>query len=236
MTTLGYGDMVPATIMGKVVGGVCSLSGVLVIALPVPVIVSNFSRIYHQNQRADKRRAQKKARLARIRIVKNASGKALSSKKKAHEARMQAFEQGLLSFDSLKDDDIFEIQHRHLLQCLEKATERELTERDNTLFSDNLRISPAISPSTSQILLPPDNNVYSRWLDCCNSCFNRETNSTNRSLPTSSKESPYQPSKIDYKWRSADGQQAQQQRHQMDQRRKSKIIREASRLFSTSTF
>ena len=51
--------MVPATITGKIVGGVCSLSGVLVIALPVPVIVSNFSRIYHQNQRADKRKAQK---------------------------------------------------------------------------------------------------------------------------------------------------------------------------------
>lgn len=51
--------MVPETIMGKVVGGVCSLSGVLVIALPVPVIVSNFSRIYHQSQRADKRKAQR---------------------------------------------------------------------------------------------------------------------------------------------------------------------------------
>lgn len=51
--------MVPATIAGKIVGGVCSLSGVLVIALPVPVIVSNFSRIYHQNQRADKRKAQR---------------------------------------------------------------------------------------------------------------------------------------------------------------------------------
>ena len=51
--------MVPGTITGKIVGGVCSLSGVLVIALPVPVIVSNFSRIYHQNQRADKRKAQK---------------------------------------------------------------------------------------------------------------------------------------------------------------------------------
>jgi len=54
-----YGDMVPRTVVGKVVGGVCSLSGVLVIALPVPVIVSNFSRIYHQNQRSDKRKAQK---------------------------------------------------------------------------------------------------------------------------------------------------------------------------------
>ena len=54
-----YGDMVPRTIVGKIVGGVCSLSGVLVIALPVPVIVSNFSRIYHQNQRSDKRKAQK---------------------------------------------------------------------------------------------------------------------------------------------------------------------------------
>ena len=57
--TRSYGDMVPATMIGKIVGGVCSLSGVLVIALPVPVIVSNFSRIYHQNQRADKRKAQK---------------------------------------------------------------------------------------------------------------------------------------------------------------------------------
>ena len=51
--------MVPKTIAGKIFGSICSLSGVLVIALPVPVIVSNFSHIYHQNQRADKRRAQK---------------------------------------------------------------------------------------------------------------------------------------------------------------------------------
>ncbi|KAL6951878.1 Potassium voltage-gated channel subfamily D member 3 [Sarracenia purpurea var. burkii] len=61
-----YGDMVPETIAGKIVGGVCSLSGVLVIALPVPVIVSNFSRIYHQNQRADKRKAQR----VRIRVIR----------------------------------------------------------------------------------------------------------------------------------------------------------------------
>ena len=54
-----YGDMVPSTIAGKFVGGVCSLSGVLVIALPLPVIVSNFARIYQQSQRREKRKAQK---------------------------------------------------------------------------------------------------------------------------------------------------------------------------------
>ena len=56
MNNRRYGDMVPHTVIGKFVGGVCSLSGVLVIALPVPVIVSNFSRIYHQSQRTDKRK------------------------------------------------------------------------------------------------------------------------------------------------------------------------------------
>uniref|UniRef100_A0A0M3IHS1 BTB domain-containing protein n=2 Tax=Ascaris TaxID=6251 RepID=A0A0M3IHS1_ASCLU len=165
MTTLGYGDMVPATIMGKVVGGVCSLSGVLVIALPVPVIVSNFSRIYHQNQRADKRKAQKKARLARIRIVKNASGQALFSKKKAHEARMQAFEEGTLSLDALKDEDIFEIQHHHLLQCLERATERELVETD-IAFDGGMKPTPPLSLSTSHENLH-SSGTRAGFIGCC---------------------------------------------------------------------
>ncbi|KAK6750293.1 hypothetical protein RB195_002334 [Necator americanus] len=161
LTTLGYGDMVPSTVMGKIVGGICSLSGVLVIALPVPVIVSNFSRIYHQNQRADKRRAQKKARLARIRIVKNASGQALFNKKKAHEARMQAFEQGLLSFDALRDEDIFEIQHHHLLQCLEKATEREFVESDVTF--DGGHSTPPISETSSLSTVRPLKRKRKWW-------------------------------------------------------------------------
>lgn len=54
-----YGDITPETIMGKFFGSVCSLAGVLVIALPVPVIVSNFSRILGQNQRQEKMKAQK---------------------------------------------------------------------------------------------------------------------------------------------------------------------------------
>ncbi|XP_035665728.1 potassium voltage-gated channel protein Shal-like [Branchiostoma floridae] len=49
MTTLGYGDMLPVTWLGKVMAGICSLSGVILITLPVTVIVSNFNRLYCQN-------------------------------------------------------------------------------------------------------------------------------------------------------------------------------------------
>ena len=69
-----YGDMVPKSPLGKLIGGICSLSGVLVIALPVPVIVSNFSRIYHQNQRADKRKAQKVGTVPQIWGIRGALG------------------------------------------------------------------------------------------------------------------------------------------------------------------
>lgn len=66
-----------------------------------------------------------KARLARIRIAKASSGAAFVSKKKAAEARLAAQESGLQLDDNYKEEDIFELQHHHLLRCLEKTTVRE---------------------------------------------------------------------------------------------------------------
>ena len=41
-TTVGYGDVVPVTAVGKVIAIACALTGILAIALPVPAIINRF--------------------------------------------------------------------------------------------------------------------------------------------------------------------------------------------------
>jgi hypothetical protein len=48
MTTLGYGDIVPVTPFGYVIGGMCAVTGLIFMSLPIPVIVNNFTTFYAQ--------------------------------------------------------------------------------------------------------------------------------------------------------------------------------------------
>jgi len=68
MTTVGYGDMQPTTGLGKLVGTMCAVSGVLVMSLPIPIIVSNFEAFYANTKKVE----ASKVRKARLRDEKQA--------------------------------------------------------------------------------------------------------------------------------------------------------------------
>ncbi|XP_067670141.1 potassium voltage-gated channel protein Shaw-like [Haliotis asinina] len=58
MTTVGYGDYHPHSAPGYIVGVLCSLSGILLLAMPVAIIASNFTA-YHVNLAARDQRIRR---------------------------------------------------------------------------------------------------------------------------------------------------------------------------------
>merc|ERR1719186_393905 len=61
LTSLGYGDFWPTTILGKIIGSMCAVCGVLVMALPIPIVVDNFADYYSEQKKLEAKELKKEA-------------------------------------------------------------------------------------------------------------------------------------------------------------------------------
>ena len=67
LTTVGYGDISMQTPMGKLLAMFTSLSGIMVLAIPISVISLNFHDKYEANERKQHQRAESRIRLEELR-------------------------------------------------------------------------------------------------------------------------------------------------------------------------
>lgn len=55
LTTVGYGDMVPVTALGKFLGGLFAIAGVGLLALPAGILSSGFFEMLHKKEEPEKK-------------------------------------------------------------------------------------------------------------------------------------------------------------------------------------
>jgi len=78
ITTVGYGDVTPTTGMGKFFGSVTILCGIIVLAMPIGVVGSNFSNEYQRAQEGKKLRLKMKKQMEALTQVEQEQDAAIA--------------------------------------------------------------------------------------------------------------------------------------------------------------
>ena len=55
LTTIGYGDVYPVTVVGKIIAGFVAICGIGLIAMPTGILAAAFSDAMERSRRADER-------------------------------------------------------------------------------------------------------------------------------------------------------------------------------------
>jgi ABC-type phosphate transport system permease subunit len=64
-----YGDFVPKSALGCLVGSVCSVSGLLLLAMPIAIIATNFSSYYNNTSSYEQRIRRAVSKLNTVKMI-----------------------------------------------------------------------------------------------------------------------------------------------------------------------
>lgn len=148
MTTVGYGDIVPKTWIGKIIGGACAICGLLVVALPISIIGSNFN-LYYAHAQARLKLPKKRNRVLLSSITSDFSSGRASSGPRRRGLRMRSH----VALETGDDENIMPGMSNgrsYRLNSFPRQNSYEVKSRTGSLPTSNGQTSdPKTSPTSS---------------------------------------------------------------------------------------